>query len=93
MRSKITLLAALVIAIGSISGPARADDEWFEKWDHNHDRKWSWDEFRRAQYRWWKEHRDEHRCNDKELREHFKELDRDHDGYLYPDDVRSFHHW
>jgi len=94
MKTKLALLTALAFTITGMSLPAKADsDDWFKKWDHNRDGRWSWNEFRKAHYDWWRAHHDERRLNDHELHEMYRKFDRDHDGYVCPDDVRGFHHW
>jgi hypothetical protein len=93
MRKKYFLLAALALTLMNANTPARADDPWFHKWDHNHDNRWDWNEFRKAHYDWWKAHHEGPRLTDRQLREEFSRFDRDHDGYVKCEEVRDFHHW
>jgi Ca2+-binding EF-hand superfamily protein len=94
MRGKITLAAALALVVLAVSAPAKADhDEWFNKYDRDHDGRWTYKEFRSAHYKWLKEHPGERHCSEHDLHGYFNKYDRDHDGYVHCDEVRDFHHW
>lgn len=93
MRRIIALTAVLAMAVIAANAPAKADDEWFNRHDYNHDTRWNWKEFRRAHYQYVKEHPNEAHWNDRRLRQEFNHCDHDHDGYVHCDEVRRFHNW
>lgn len=93
MKKQLILIAAAWLSFGSIIGPAQANEPWFDKWDHNHDNRWNWNEFRQAHYDYWRHHRDERRMTDAELRAEFNRMAGEHHTWVGPDDVRTWHHW
>jgi hypothetical protein len=92
MKKYLLLLAAAFISLGSLQA-AQADDPWFNKYDHDHDGHWNWNEFQRAHNQYWKSHRDEKRMNDAELRAEFNRRAANHAHWVEANDVRDFHHW
>ncbi len=93
MKKQLALLASLWLAFGSMTGPALADDPWFNKWDHNHDNHWNYNEFRSAYYNWCRHHHDEKRLSDRELQAEFDRMAASHRTWVAPDDVRTWRHW
>jgi hypothetical protein len=92
MKRQLVLAALTLLAVGAQTA-ARADDAWFNKYDHNHDGHWNYGEFKKAHYDYWKHHHDEKRWSDKELRAQWAQWDAEHHGYVTPEQVREFHHW
>jgi hypothetical protein len=93
MKKQLALVAAICLGLGSLAGPARADDPWFNKWDRDHDGHWTYGEFKKAHSDWWRHHKDERRMTDAELRAEFDRMAASHHGWVAPDDVRTWHHW
>lgn len=92
MIKKSLALAGLMIV--GISLNAVAADEWFNRWDRNHDGHWTWSEFKAAHHDWCRHHRGGEGCwNDRELRAKFDALDAEHHGWVTPEQVRSLHAW
>jgi hypothetical protein len=90
MKKTLALACLAVLAIGTA---AQADDDWFNKYDHNHDGHWSYNEFKRAHSDYWRNHRDEKRMSEAELRAQFNNWEAQHKGWVERDQVREFHHW
>jgi hypothetical protein len=86
-------IALACLAVLAFSTAAKADDPWFDKYDHNHDGHWNYNEFKRAHYDWWKAHRNEKRISDAELRAQYNSWDTAHHGWVDRDQVREYHHW
>jgi Ca2+-binding EF-hand superfamily protein len=91
MKKQLALVALSMIALGSLQLPALADP-WFDRWDHDHDGKWDYNEFKAANRDYWRAHH-EKVLADRELRAAYKHLDADHDGYVTVEDVKTYHHW
>jgi hypothetical protein len=89
MKKTVALACLAFLTLGTA---AQADD-WFDRYDHNHDGHWSWSEFKRAHYEYWKHHHDEHRLSDAELRAQFDAWAASHPGWVEREQVREFHHW
>jgi len=70
--------------------PVLAND-WFNRYDANHDRQWNYEEYQKAQMEWLKHHK--HHMSDKELREYYARLDRDRNGFLTAEEARRAHMW
>ena len=88
------LIASLFLAgVFSVPLGAMADAPWFDRYDHNHDGHWSYSEFRRAHYEWWKAHHEGPRLSDRELRREFDAMSSAHPGWVEREQVRGFHHW
>jgi len=86
----ISLLICLAAMLGQPA--AFADHDWFNKWDRDHDGRWSKDDFRDAHWDWQKRH-NQRLWKEEKVEQHFKRYDRDHDGYVRDEDVRKFHRW
>ena len=94
MKRQFTLIATALLTLGSLQGPAIADEPWFDKWDHNHDGHWDYNEFKRAHGNYWKHHKkDEHRLSEAELRTEWERRAAAHHTWVESKDVRDFHHW
>ena len=93
MKRQFALIALAVIALGALHGPAIAGDPWFDRYDHNRDGHWDYNEFKKAHNDYWKHHRDERRWNDAELRAEWDRRAGGHPGWVEPGNVRDFHHW
>ena len=91
MKKQFALVALTLVSLGSLQLPALADP-WFDKWDHDHDARWNYAEFKAANDAYWRAHH-EKVLADRELRRAYAHLDRDHDGYVTVEDVRTYHHW
>ena len=92
MKKAFGMLAASFVILGALQVPAMADP-WFDRWDHNHDGHWTYNEFVRAHNDYWKHHRDEKRLNDAELRAEWDRRAAAHHEWVSAEDVRDFHHW
>jgi len=92
MKKSLALAGLLCLALSNFQLAARADD-WFDRYDRNHDHHWSYDEFRRAHQDWWRAHREEKRLTDAELRAQFNTWDADHHGWVTREHVEHFHTW
>jgi Ca2+-binding EF-hand superfamily protein len=86
------LLASLICA-GFVAAqlPSYAEP-WFDRCDYNHDGKWNYNEYCKAQRQWIKEHR-ERPMSEHDLRRVWRDYDKDHDGYVNVEDVRGLHPW
>ena len=93
MKRQFTLIAMAWLAVGSLQVPALADDPWFDKWDHNHDGHWNYNEFQKAHSDYWRHHRDEKRLTDSELRAEWNRRAAAHHEWVEANEVRDFHHW
>jgi Ca2+-binding EF-hand superfamily protein len=91
MKKQLALMALTLISVGSLQMPALAD-AWFDTWDHNHDGKWDYNEFRGANQEYWKAHH-EKVVADRELRNAYNRMDADHDGFVTVENVRTYHNW
>lgn len=92
LKKQIALFALVSLSLGMLQLPSFADsDKWFSQYDHDHDGKWTYNDFRAAHMNYWKHHHDEKRWNNDEMQAHWKELN--HDGYVTTDQVRTLHHW
>jgi hypothetical protein len=92
MKKYLALIALACVTLGGFQS-AQADDPWFNKWDHNHDGHWNYDEFRKAHEAYYRHHKDEKRWSDAELRAEFNRRAAAHAEWVAPEDVRDFHHW
>ena len=93
MKKLLAVSSVLCVTLGSIQLAAFADNDWFDRYDHKHAGRWNYGAFHRAEVDWHRAHPDEHRWSDRELHARFREMDRDHDGWLHREDVREWHHW
>ena len=91
MKKQLALMALTLVSLGSLQLPALADP-WFDRWDHNHDSRWDYNEFRAANHDYWKAHQ-EKVLADKELRRAYRHLDTDHNGYVTVQEVKTYHNW
>jgi len=93
MKKLLTAAALLTVAMGAFQLPALAADAWFDKYDHDHDGRWKYNDFVRAHHDWAKRHHDDKVITDRELKTRWHDLDKEHHGWVKADDVREFHHW
>jgi Ca2+-binding EF-hand superfamily protein len=91
MKKQMALMALTLISLSSLQLPALAD-VWFDRYDHDHDGKWNYNEFKAANQAYWRAHH-EKVLADRALRDEYKALDADHDGYVTVENVRTYHHW
>ncbi len=90
---RLTLFAALILlGLAGTQISAFAHDDWFKKYDYDHDRKWNYDEYVKAQRDWEIAHHQKV-MSDKELREYYDHHDKDKDGYWATEEMRRAHHW
>jgi hypothetical protein len=92
MKKQFALMATLWLVLANTQSPALADD-WFDKYDHDHDHHWDYKEFQSAHNNYWKAHHEEKRMNDAELRAEFDRRAAEHHGWVDNEGVRDFHHW
>ena len=92
MKRTLALAGLLCLTLNSIQLAARADD-WFDKYDRNHDHHWNYNEFQRAHHDWWLRHKEEKRLTDAELRAQFNTWDADHHGWVNREHVEHWHTW
>jgi len=93
MKKQILFAGIICLSLMGTQSPARADhDDWHKKYDRNHDGRWDYAEFERAQREWERTHKG-HPMTEKQLREYYARLDRDRDGYLSPEEAHRFHPW
>ena len=93
MKKLLALGSLICVTLGSIQMAALADGDWFDKQDQKHSGKWDYKAFKKAEHDWAKNHHEYQKMREKEMKAKFKELDRDHDGYLHREDVREWHQW
>jgi hypothetical protein len=91
MKLATSCLVAVMATIGAQS-VALADD-WYERYDVDHDHHWSYNEFRDANLSYWKLHKDEKALKDAELRAEFDRMAAGHPEYVDVETVRTYHHW
>ncbi len=68
-------------------------DEFFKKYDKNHDGHWDYTEFRRAHNEYVKRHPDQGLLNDEELRAEFGRRAYNPRGFVHESGVKDFHNW
>jgi len=93
MNKRILFAGLVSLSILGVQGAALADhDDWHHRYDHDHDGKWDYNDFEKAQRDW---ERDHHRkeLSEIELRNAYARYDRDHDGFWAPNEARKFHPW
>lgn len=91
--SKLQHAALLLsLSLSAMALPVMAEP-WFDRYDHNHDGKWTYDDFSRAHREYVKKHHEEKRMSERALKEQWNKLDKDHHGWVREEQVRSFHHW
>jgi hypothetical protein len=67
--------------------------DWFDRWDHNQDHHWSWQEYYAARRAWEREHREERRLSEAELRAEYAGLDGNHDHRLEREEAKAWGRW
>jgi len=92
MKKTLALAGLLCLTLSSVQLAAQADD-WFGKYDRNHDNHWTYNEFANANHDWARRHRNEKRVTDAELRNQFNGWDTDHHGYVTREHVEHYHTW
>jgi len=93
MKKQILLTGIALLSLTSIQVPALADyHDWHRKYDVDNDGRWKYEEYQQGQRAWEAEHK-RHPMSDKQLRDYYKKLDKDHDGYLSAEEMRRAHHW
>lgn len=86
--------AILALAFGALALPALADINLsFGRHDYNHDGRWSYNEFRDANVDYYHHHHGVQILGDRELRHEFRRLDRDNNGYVGVEEIRTYHDW
>jgi hypothetical protein len=91
---KYSLLAGIIwFGFLCLQGPALANhDYWYKKYDRDNDARWNYDEYLAAQRQWEAQYH-RHPMSEKQLREYYKKLDKNRDGYLSPEEARRGHGW
>lgn len=90
-KQSIALSGLLMLGMSLSAGAA---DEWFARYDKDHDGRWTWHEFRDAHHDWCHHHHGAAGCwNDRELRVKFDALAGEHHTWVTPDQVHDFHAW
>jgi hypothetical protein len=92
MKNALALAGLLCLTLSSVQLPALAQD-WFDRYDVNHDHQWNYVEFSNAHHDWARHHRTERIINDIELRNQFNTWDPDNRGYVVRENVSTFHNW
>jgi len=92
MKKQLAALCLLTLAFGTFQMPARADFSLdFGRHDRNRDGRWSYREFNDANNYYYRHHPGVTvRLN---TRRDFDRLDRNGDGYLNMDEVRTYRNW
>lgn len=90
-----TVFVFAAVCVASTFSSALADNDWFNKWDRNHDNRWTWQEFRNAHKDWARHHkREAEACwTDKQLHEKWAMLDAEHHGWVTPEQAMQLHAW
>jgi hypothetical protein len=90
---KKSIAFAALLTLGMSLG-ASAADEWFTRYDKDHDQRWTWHEFRDAHHNWCHNHHGAAGCwNDHELRQKFEAMAGANRTWVSADQVREFHSW
>ena len=92
MNKTLALAGLLCLTLASVQQAALAQD-WFGRYDGNHDNRWSYDEFAHAHHNWARHHRSEVIMNDVDLHNQFNSWDPDRRGYIVRENVATFHNW
>ena len=94
MKRQLTALVLFSMAFGTLQLPARADfNVTFGRYDRNHDRRWDYREFNDANRYYYQNHPDVQVISRRDMRHEFNRLDCNHDGYLQPTEVQTYHTW
>ncbi len=94
MKKQILFAGAIWLGLLSIQGPALADnDDWHRKYDHDNDGKWDYNDFNKAHRDWEHDRNMKYPKSDKWVKQNYNHLDKNHDGYVSPEEARRFHHW
>jgi len=88
--NKKLVLAALIA--GLLAQPAVLAGDWFDKYDHNHDHSWDWNEYYKARRDWEREHR-EKALSEEELRAEYERYDLDHNHRMGREEARGVGRW
>jgi hypothetical protein len=91
VKKTIAALALVAMSFGLVQQACLADSDWFDRHDRNHDQRWNYNEYKGAHSYYYKNHRDEPRWNNHEMRDHWNGLN--HDGYVTREQVHELHHW
>jgi hypothetical protein len=92
MKKTIAAMALATLTFGVLQQPVKADqDDWFKRHDRNNDQRWNYNEFKNANRYYYKNHHDDNRWNNKEVREHWNGIHKD--GYVTREQVHELHHW
>jgi hypothetical protein len=83
----------LWLGFSALQAPARADEVWFNRYDINHDGRWTFDDFARANTGYYSIHTTEAPMARIELRRRFDTYAVAHPGYVTREEVRTFHDW
>jgi hypothetical protein len=82
MIKQLAALGLLVLAFGTLQPAAQALEFNFGRHDYNHDGRWNYSEYNRANQYYYGHRRHRH---------DFDRLDRNHDGYLNQAEVRTYY--
>jgi hypothetical protein len=87
---KFALAMMLLLLCGQLSGNAAFANDWFNRWDHNHDGRWDRNEFYAAQRNWARDH---HGYPAPGWGPNFAAYDHNHDHYWDRREAWRYHHW
>lgn len=93
MKKPLALFILFALTVGS-QLPALADfNVTFGRHDYNHDRRWNYGEFERANREYYYVHPEVELQSTGELRRQFYRLDNDHDGYINYNQAQYYRNW
>ena len=92
MKKTLALAGLLCLALSSVQMAAQAQD-WFVRYDTDHDNHWTYNEFASANRDWASRHTTEKILNDVELHKQFSTWDPDNRGYVVRESVSTYHDW
>jgi Ca2+-binding EF-hand superfamily protein len=91
MRKLLAASFLFTVMFGCVQLPAHAEfNNAFGRHDHNHDGRWNRREFCDANNNYYRHH---HTAEVIDNRNEFNRLDRNGDGYLNREEVRTYHNW
>ena len=94
MKRQVAVLALVTLALGMMQLPGLADVSLeFGTHDRNHDGRWNYSEFDRANRDYYHRHPDVVVVNHRTLHRDYRRLDMNNDGYLSPQEVQTYRTW
>jgi hypothetical protein len=93
MNNKLAALCLFALTLGVAQLPAQADlNVAFGRHDGDHDGRWNRREFYDAN-RYYAHNHPTVVINQRDMDRDYRRLDRDHDGYLNGEEVRTYRNW